>query len=246
MRATATTPALWIRLTFCRPRFRSTTLGLFAITIAISVLISAFVALSLTPALCTRLLKPHAENHDQQPEGFINKVFKKFNDWFARVTDKYGNGVQSAIKYSRFVVILLICIVVGAGLLFRSKPSGFLPTENEGRIIITFNLPEGTSTGRTVAVLEGMMDELKHTKGIAHYAALGGLNAVNFSSNSNPGTIFCQLEPWEDRKDAALQLNGLMASVQKNMARFQEATTVVISPPAIPGLGNTGGLSFIF
>ena len=217
----------------------------FAITIAISVLISAFVALSLTPALCTLLLKPHEENHDDQPKGFINKGFKKFNDWFARVTDKYGNGVQSAIKHSRFVVIILVCIVVGAGLLFRSKPSGFLPTEDEGRIIITFNLPEGASTGRTVQVLQGMMDDLKHTKGIAHYAALGGLNAVNFSSKSNSGTIFCQLEPWEDRKDAALQLNGLMATVQKNMARFKEATTVVISPPAIPGLGNTGGFSYI-
>ncbi|RZK21844.1 MAG: hydrophobe/amphiphile efflux-1 family RND transporter, partial [Hymenobacter sp.] len=196
----------------------------FAITIAISVLISAFVALSLTPAL----------------------GFKKFNDWFGRVTEKYGNGVQRGIKHSRFVVIILVCILVGAGLLFRSKPSGFLPTEDEGRIIITFNLPEGASTGRTVATLEEMMKELAKTEGIAHYAALGGLNAVNFSSKSNSGTIFCQLQPWEDRKAKELQLTGLMASVQQRMARFKEATTVVISPPAIPGLGNTGGFSFIF
>ncbi|RZK30155.1 MAG: hydrophobe/amphiphile efflux-1 family RND transporter, partial [Hymenobacter sp.] len=215
----------------------------FAITIAISVLISAFVALSLTPALCTLLLKPHEEG--QESKGIVNKGFKKFNDWFARVTDKYGNGVQSAIKHSRFVVIILVCIVVGAGLLFRSKPTGFLPTEDEGRIIITFNLPEGASTARTVEVLQGMMDDLKHTKGIAHFAALGGLNAVNFSSKSNSGTVFCQLAPWDERSDKALQLNGLMASLQKSMGRFKEATTVVISPPAIPGLGNTGGYSFI-
>ncbi len=216
----------------------------FAITIAISVLISAFVALSLTPALCVLLLRPHEEGQEQK--GFINKGFKKFNDWFARVTEKYGNGVQRGIKHSRFVVIILVCLVVGAGLLFRSKPSGFLPTEDEGRIIITFNLPEGASTGRTVATLEEMMKELSKTKGIAHYAALGGLNAVNFSSKSNSGTIFCQLQPWEDRSDKELQLTGLMASVQQRMARFKEATTVVISPPAIPGLGNTGGFSFIF
>jgi HAE1 family hydrophobic/amphiphilic exporter-1 len=219
----------------------------FAITIAISVLISAFVALSLTPALCVLLLKPHEEHDkDAEPKGILNKLFKKFNDWFGRVTEKYGNGVQRGIKHSRFVVIILVCILVGAGLLFRSKPSGFLPTEDEGRIIITFNLPEGASTGRTVATLDEMMKELSKTKGIAHYAALGGLNAVNFSSKSNSGTIFCQLEPWEDRKATELQLQGLMASVQQRMARFKEATTVVISPPAIPGLGNTGGFSFIF
>jgi len=216
----------------------------FAITIAISVLISAFVALSLTPALCVLLLKPHEEG--QESKGFINKGFQKFNDWFGRVTEQYGHGVQRGIKHSRFVVIMLVCLVVGAGLLFRGKPSGFLPTEDEGRIFVTFNLPEGASTERTVAVLQGMMKELQHTKGIAHFAALGGLNAVNFSSKSNSGTIFCQLAPWDDRTDKALQLQGLMATLQKNLARFKEATTVVISPPAIPGLGNTGGFSFIF
>ena len=216
----------------------------FAITIAISVLISAFVALSLTPALCTLLLKPHEEK--EQNKSFIDKGFKKFNDWFGRVTSSYTNGVKRGIRFSRFVVIILVCLVVGAGLLFRGKPSGFLPTEDEGRIFVTFNLPEGASTERTVAVLQGMMKELQHTKGIAHFAALGGLNAVNFSSKSNSGTIFCQLEPWDQRTDKALQLQGMIATIQKNMGRFQEATTVVISPPAIPGLGNTGGFSFIF
>ncbi|MEJ7664603.1 MAG: efflux RND transporter permease subunit [Hymenobacter sp.] len=119
--------------------------------------------------------------------------------------------MKRGIRFSRFVVIILVCIVAGAGLLFRGKPSGFLPTEDEGRIFVTFNLPEGASTERTVAVLQGMMKELQHTKGIAHFAALGGLNAVNFSSKSNSGTIFCQLEPWDERTDKALQLQGMIA-----------------------------------
>jgi hydrophobe/amphiphile efflux-1 (HAE1) family protein len=214
----------------------------FAITIAISVLISAFVALSLTPALCVLFLKP--TKRDEHSKG-LDKFFFKFNSWFGRVTDKYGDGVAKAIKNSKFVVIILVCIVAGTVLLFRGKPSGFLPTEDEGRIFITFNLPEASSTARTVATLKGMMKELSQVKGIAHYAALGGLNAVNFSSKSNSGTIFCQLEPWEDRKDEALRLQGLMATLQQRMAKFKEATTVVISPPAIPGLGNTGGFSFV-
>jgi HAE1 family hydrophobic/amphiphilic exporter-1 len=214
----------------------------FAITIAISVLISAFVALSLTPALCVLLLKP--TKRDENSKG-LDKFFFKFNNWFGRVTDKYGNGVARGIKNSKFVVIILVCIVAGTVLLFRGKPSGFLPTEDEGRIIITFNLPEASSTASTVATLQSMMKELSQVKGIRHYAALGGLNAVNFSSKSNSGTIFCQLEPWADRKDEALRLQGLMANVQQRMAKFKEATTVVISPPAIPGLGNTGGFSFV-
>ena len=214
----------------------------FAITIAISVLISAFVALSLTPALCVLLLKP--TKRDEHSTG-VDKFFFKFNNWFGRLTDKYGNGVAKGIKNAKFVVIILVCIVAGTVLLFRGKPSGFLPTEDEGRIIITFNLPEASSTASTVATIKAMMKELSQVKGIRHYAALGGLNAVNFSSKSNSGTIFCQLEPWEDRKDEALRLQGLIATVQQRMAKFKEATTVVISPPAIPGLGNTGGFSFV-
>ncbi len=214
----------------------------FAITIAISVLISAFVALSLTPALCVLLLRP--TKRDASSKG-LNKLFFKFNTWFGRVTERYGRGVEWGIGRTRFVVFVLVCIVAGAFLLFRGKPSGFLPTEDEGRIYITFNLPEGASTGRTVATLQEMMKDLRRTKGVAHFAALGGLNVVNFSSKSNSGTIFCQLQPWDQREDKALQLQGLMATIQQRMARFKEATTVVISPPAIPGLGNTGGFSFI-
>ena len=181
---------------------------------------------------------------DEHSKG-LDKFFFKFNSWFGRVTEKYGNGVQRGIKHSRFVVVMLVCIVAGTFLLFKGKPSGFLPTEDEGRIFITFNLPEAASTARTVETLHGMMDELKQVKGIAHFAALGGLNVINFSSKSNSGTIFCQLEPWANRKDEAVRLQGLIATLQQRMAKFKEATTVVISPPAIPGLGNSGGFSFV-
>ena len=214
----------------------------FAITIAISVLISAFVALSLTPALCVLLLKP--TKRDESSTG-LNKFFFKFNRWFNNLTERYGRGVQKGIKHSKFVVVLLLCIVAGTVLLFRGKPTGFLPIEDEGRIFITFNLPEATSTARTVETLQGMMAELKQIKGIAHYAALGGLNVVSFSSKSNSGTIFCQLEPWADREETELQLTGLMETVRQRLAKFKEAATVVISPPAIPGLGTTGGFSFV-
>ncbi|GAB3580606.1 efflux RND transporter permease subunit [Hymenobacter daeguensis] len=215
----------------------------FAITIAISVLISAFVALSLTPALCVLLLKP--TKRDENSKG-LDKFFFKFNQWFGRVTDKYTNGVDFSIRHRWGTLTVLLAIVAGTFFLFRAKPSGFLPTEDEGRIIITFNLPEGTSTARTVETLQTMMKELSTVKGIKHYAGLGGLNAVNFSSKSSSGTIFCQLEPWEDRKAKELQLQSLIANIQQRLNQQKEATTVVLSPPPIPGLGNTGGFSFVF
>jgi len=211
----------------------------FAITIAISVLISAFVALSLTPALCTLLLKPHDDHHS---DSWLDRAFARFNAWFDRVTGKYKNGVHRGIKNARFVVIILVCIIVGTILLFAHKPTGFIPTEDEGRIYITYDLPEASSTERTVATLHQMMDTLKTVKDIDHYAALGGLNVVSFATKSNSATIFVQLKPWEERKITSLQLVGVL---QKKLSHFKGATVVVIPPPAIPGLGSTAGFSFI-
>src|SRR6478752_365782 len=115
----------------------------FAITIAISVLISAFVALSLTPALCILLLRP---SHMDSGSKGLNKFFYKFNNWFGNVTEHYTAGVKKWIKSSRLVVTMLLCLFVGLYFLFSSKPTGFIPTEDEGRFYVTYELPEATST----------------------------------------------------------------------------------------------------
>jgi hydrophobe/amphiphile efflux-1 (HAE1) family protein len=214
----------------------------FAITIAISVLISAFVALSLTPALCTLILRPHKLD---EKSGGLDKLFFKFNAWFDRVTGKYKNGVDRAIKNSKFVIIILVCIVIGTILLFKKKPSGFIPLEDDGRLYITYDLPEAASTQRTVTVLNQMMHVLDSVPGILHYAALGGLNVVSFASKSSSATIFVQLKPWDERTADSLQIGAITANLQKRLSRFKEANLVVIQPPAIPGLGSTGGFSFI-
>ena len=214
----------------------------FAITIAISVLISAFVALSLTPALCTLILKPH--KLDEKSKG-LDKLFFKFNEWFGRVTNRYRNGVDKSIKHSKFIVIILVCIIAATVMLFKNKPTGFIPLEDDGRIYITFDLPEASSTQRTVAVLHQMMHTLDSVPQILHYAALGGLNAVSFASKSNSATIFVQLKPWDQREDKKDQITAIIANLQKKLARYKEASVVVIQPPAIPGLGSTGGFSFI-
>lgn len=215
----------------------------FAITIAISVLISAFVALSLTPALCTLILRPH--KIDENSTNWLDKLFYKFNSWFERVTNKYRNGVDKSIKHTKFVIIILVCVVIGTILLFRNKPSGFIPLEDDGRLYITYDIPEAASTQRTVSDLNKMMKVLDSVPGILHYAALGGLNVVSFASKSNSATIFVQLKPWEERTADSLQIGAISANLQKRLSKFKEASVVVIQPPAIPGLGSTGGFSFI-
>jgi HAE1 family hydrophobic/amphiphilic exporter-1 len=213
----------------------------FAITIAISVLISAFIALSLTPALCSLFLKPTVVGVNSKG---LNGLFFTFNEWFHRTTNSYSSGVKKCIEKSPVVIILLICLYVGTAVLFKNKPTGFIPTEDEGRLIMTFELPEASSTARSLEALNTMMDILKTTPGIAHFAALGGLNAITFATKSNSGTIFAQLKPWDERTDKSLQLASLIATLQQKLSTIKSANVVVISPPAIPGLGQTGGFSF--
>src|SRR5579859_7445170 len=213
----------------------------FAITIAISVLLSAFVALSLTPALCTLLLKPM---HMTKESRGLNKFFYHFNEWFRRVSIRYTVNVRGWIRRAPLAIIFLICIIVGAISLFKKKPTAFIPTEDEGRVYVTYEIPEAASTARSLVILDSMMKVIQQIPGIAHYAALGGLNVVTFGTKSNSGTVFVQLKPWSQRTDKALQLDGVMAEMRKRFAVFKEANVVVISPPAIPGLGNTGGFTF--
>lgn len=213
----------------------------FAITIAISVLISAFVALSLTPALCSLFLKP---THFEQNSKGMNKFFFVFNNWFERTTDTYVHGVSKALRIAPLVLVALVCLYVGTVFLFRHKPTGFIPTEDEGRVYVTFELPEASSTSRSLDVLNRMMGMLNQMPGVAHFAALGGLNVVTFATKSNSGTIFIQLKPWDQRKDKALQLSSIIAALQRKFSVIEGANVVVISPPAIPGLGQTGGFSF--
>jgi len=214
----------------------------FAITIAISVMLSAFIALSLTPALCTLLLKPSKAGKDAKG---LNKLFFKFNNWFQGVTDKYTNGVKRSIKGAKYVVILLVCIGIGTVLLFKNKPTGFIPTEDDGRVYITFELPEASSTVRSLEVLNKIMKAVSETPGVGHFAALGGLNVITFSTKSNSGTIFCQLKPWDEREKASEQVPGIIPVLQQHIAQagVKQASVIVIPPPPIPGLGQTAGFS---
>ncbi|MBC7920760.1 MAG: efflux RND transporter permease subunit [Ferruginibacter sp.] len=213
----------------------------FAITIAVSVLISAFVALSLTPALCTLLLRP--QQIDENAKG-LNRFFYRFNQWFGRVTNAYSDGVRRLIKATPLVIVGLVVVYIGTGLLFRAKPTGFIPTEDEGRLIITYEIPEAASTSRSLVVLNAIMDTLKRQPYVNHFSALGGLNAITFASKSNSGTVFIQLKPWEERTGAGMQADSLVGKLQRALAGLNDARVQVVQPPAIPGLGQSSGFTF--
>ena len=214
----------------------------FAITIAVSVIISAFVALSLTPALCTLMLKPSKDAAAKK--NWLEKFFVWFNRVFGNLTSSYTRGVGKSIRATPVVLIMLVCLFVGLYFLFQNKPSGFIPTEDEGRLYVTYELPEATSTERSKAMLLEVMRRVKSIPGVKTVGGLAGLNIITFSNKSNAGTMFVQLAPWSDRETKELQLSSIIASIQKNTADIREARILAIGPPAIPGLGATAGFTF--
>lgn len=214
----------------------------FAITIAVSVIISAFVALSLTPALCSILLKPSKD--ETAKKNFLEKFFAWFNKGFGKLSASYTHGVSKWIKATPMVLVMLVCLFVGLFFLFKAKPSGFIPSEDEGRLYVTYELPEASSTNRSKEMLLNILNRVQAIPGVKTVGGLAGLNIISFSFKSNTGTLFVNLKPWEDRKSKELQLQGIIDEVQKRTADIKEARILAIAPPAIPGLGATSGFTF--
>jgi HAE1 family hydrophobic/amphiphilic exporter-1 len=214
----------------------------FAITIAVSVLISAFVALSLTPALCTLMLKP------SKPEGaklnLLEKFFAWFNRVFGRLTNSYTRGVGGWIRRTPLVLVMMVALFVGLFFLFKSKPSGFIPTEDEGRLFVTYEMPEATSTTRSITMIKDIMRRVKEIPEVDVVGGLAGLNIVNFSNKSNVGTMFVKLHPWAQRKGADHHVQAVINKIRAATADIKEARVMPIAPPAIPGLGATAGFTF--
>jgi len=210
----------------------------FAITIAVSVMLSAFVALSLTPALCSLMLKPMKLDKDSRG---LDKLFYLFNNWFHRVTAKYSSGVRWCIKKTPLVLVILICIFVGTYGLFSAKPSGFIPQEDAGVFFMGVSLPESSSAARTDEYINEITQYIQENiPEIQNITSISGINILNRAFKSSAATFFVQLKPWEERHRTVDDITGqIMGKYMGN----NKGSVLAVTPPPIPGLGTSGGFT---
>lgn len=213
----------------------------FAVTIAISVLISAFNALTLSPALSAMLLRPRKKS-----KGLLGRFFDWFNRSFEKVTGHYVSWSHVLIRRAGIAMLLLVALTVLAGLMGKSLPKSFIPEEDQGYAFVQLQLPDAASLQRTDAVMRKMDDILAHTHGIQGYDAIAGFSLLSNTSASYTGFYFLQLDPWEERHSDELSAAGLMRALNLKMAKeIPEAVGFAFGPPAIPGLGTAGGFTFM-
>ena len=213
----------------------------FAVTIAISVLISAFNALTLSPALSALLLRPR-----KKTRGPLGKFFDWFNIGFGKMTGGYVSWSGALIRRWGFSLLLLLGISVVSVGMGRQLPASFIPEEDQGYAFLQIQLPDAASLQRTDAVMRKIDDMLTHTHGVQSFSGISGFSLLSNTSASYTGFYFLQLEPWHDRLTDELSAQGLMRTLNKRMAsEIPEAIGFAFGPPAIPGLGTAGGFTFM-
>src|SRR5882762_175288 len=213
----------------------------FAVTIAVSVLISAFNALSLSPALAAILLRPKTES-----KGLLARAFAAFNRGFEKTTNGYVR--ISALLIRRLLVagLILLGITVATGFLGKRLPTSFLPEEDQGYILVQAQLPDGASLQRTDVVTHKMEEIIKNTPGVQHYVAISGFSILSGTNSSYSAFFFVPLKPWGERKSAAESAAGIAQHLNIAFAlKIPEAIAFGFLPPAIPGLGTAGGFTFM-
>ncbi|HEY1806202.1 MAG TPA: efflux RND transporter permease subunit [Terracidiphilus sp.] len=214
----------------------------FAVTIAISVLISAFNALTLSPALASILLKPKEEGRKR---GLLGRGFDLFNKFFLRATDNFIGTSRVLIHKSVFAMLGLALIAVLAVFLGASLPGGFLPTEDQGYMFLALQLPDSASAQRTDAAEQKITDALLKTPGIEGVIAVNNFSLLTQVQSTNAGFFFVNLKPWAARKSKDEQLQYLQASIQKQLAGNPDGIAFAFPPPSIPGIGTSGGVTMI-
>jgi HAE1 family hydrophobic/amphiphilic exporter-1 len=212
----------------------------FALTIAVSVLISAFLALSLAPALCAKILKPA-----KPTGGLLGKFYRGFNKVFEVSTVKYVNLTKMFVRRA----VLVIAVVGGAtlltGVLGKALPAGFVPDEDMGIFMINAQLPPASSLQRTEGVVRQVEAVLKKTEGIVACTGIGGSGILTNSFSPEFASFFCKLEPWDKRNTPELHVNGIQQTLRRSLATIPGAVIFPFTPPTIPGFGAAGGFNFL-
>jgi HAE1 family hydrophobic/amphiphilic exporter-1/multidrug efflux pump len=211
----------------------------FAVTIALSVLISALNALTLSPALCALLLRPRTARR-----GILSRFFDAFNRIFDRATSGYLAGVRFVIRRAGLGFAVVAVLFVATWGLFQRLPTAFVPTEDQGTIFVNVALPDGASLQRTAEVMTSVETILTDTPGVENVMAIGGQSLVTGTVASSAGTVLGRLRDWSERTTPELHVNGILAGLQPRLAAVPGAVVTAFVPPPIPGLGVTGGFEY--
>ncbi len=225
----------------------------FAVTIAASTVVSAFVSLTLSPALCAVLFKahegPHAEGAPPKRVPLLARpvigFFRLFNAGFTWASDAYGRMAATLVRLAVLTLVIYAGFIGLTGVQFARAPTGFIPDQDLGYLITVVTLPPGASLARTDAVIRRASDELLKVPGVAHTVAFAGFDGATFTNASNAGAIFNTLAPFEERSAKGLSVPVILGEMRKRLAGIQDAFIITIPPPPVPGLGTAGGFKML-
>lgn len=208
----------------------------FAITISVSMMLSAIVALSLTPALCSLILV----KKEEAPKGFIGKAVKAFDEWFARTLAKYVKNVEGCIRKSKLILTCLVVVVICIGFLAKVTPTGFVPNEDQGMTAVSIALPEGASSNRTQKIMAGLSQNMRKLPGVKNVMEVSGIDILSMGQKANAGLAIVSMEDYSKRSNSVQDIIPMIFGMG---AQIPDATVMAFQPPSLPGASSTGTLS---
>jgi hydrophobe/amphiphile efflux-1 (HAE1) family protein len=220
----------------------------FAVTIAAATIISAFVSLTLSPALCALLLKPHTDHPSSGGSKLLRPVtafFNGFNRTFDRLSAGYGALTRRVLRLAAIVLVVYAGLIALTAWQFARAPGGFIPEQDQGYLITVIQLPPGASLARTDAVVAEAAKIIMDTEGIAHAVPFAGFDGATFTNASNAGAIFSAFEHFEERVPRGLSAGHIQAELNRKLAAIQEAFILTIQPPPVRGIGTGGGFKLM-
>jgi hydrophobe/amphiphile efflux-1 (HAE1) family protein len=220
----------------------------FATTIAASTVISCFISLTLSPALCALLLKAHDPRHAARPglpARLLEAGFARFNRGFEALSHSYGQLTRRLVRGLAVVLVLYVGLIAVAGLQFARTPTGFIPEQDQGYLITVVQLPPGASLARTETVVKQAVDIILTTPGIEHVAPFAGLDATTFTIASNAGTIFSGLPSLYNHDRPGITAASVLADLRRRLSVIDDAFVLTIPPPPVQGLGSSGGFKMM-
>jgi multidrug efflux pump len=220
----------------------------FALTIAISTVISAFASLTLAPALSAALLKPHDAPKDRVTraiDAVFGRFFAGFNRFFGRASHRYEGGVQTVLRRKTLSLGVYAILGIAALFMFKAVPAGFVPQQDKAYLIGFAQLPDAASLDRTDAVIRRMSAIAKEIPGVESSIAFPGLSINGFTNAPNAGIVFTGLKPFSERKGKAQSAEAIAAEINKRMGVVEDAFVMVLPPPPVNGLGTTGGFKMM-